>query len=84
MIEKIDWPTLGMTVDETTVVLRVDRRSVIKSMKEDGLPWRKVGRSYRISHNALEAWLARGGMEKLSEANDLVGTEDDKSPRDEF
>ena len=84
MIEKIDWPILGMTVDETAAVLRVDRRSVIKSMKEDGLPWRKVGRSYRISHNALEAWLANGSMEKMNEASELVEGLEDKSPSNEF
>lgn len=66
MSEALAFPIMGLSVDEVAQVLRVDRRSVIAAIKKDGLPCRKVGRSYRISRNALEHWLATG----KADAND--------------
>lgn len=71
MAETTSWPIMGMTLDEAAAALRVDRRSVISAIKNNGLPCRKVGRSYRISRNALENWLASGKLD----ANDADCTD---------
>lgn len=60
MPEALSMPIMGLSVDEVAKILRVDRRSVISAIKNRGLPARKIGRSYRISRNALENWLATG------------------------
>lgn len=64
MVEKADWPLLGMTVDETAAALRVDRKTVLKAIQESGLPARKVGVGWRIDHDAVKRWLASGKPEK--------------------
>ena len=67
MVEQADWPLVGMTVDEAAAVLRVDRKTIFKAIQEGGLPARKVGKGYRISHAALDAWLSSG---QTAEAED--------------
>ena len=58
MPEKVEWPHVGLTVDEAAASLRVDRKAIFKAIQEGGLPARKVGKGYRISLAAMEAWLA--------------------------
>lgn len=58
MPEKIDWPHVGMTLEETAAALRVDKKTIFKAIQEQGLPARKVGVGWRISPTALENWLA--------------------------
>ena len=62
MREKKEWPSLGMTVEEAAEALRVDKKAIFKALQEGGLPARKVGRGYRISPAAVDAWLARGSV----------------------
>lgn len=62
MVEPIEWEPIGMTVEETAKVLRVDRKAVLNAIQKSGLPARKIGKGYRISHAALQAWLASGNM----------------------
>ncbi|WP_294624799.1 helix-turn-helix domain-containing protein [uncultured Bilophila sp.] len=64
LVEKADWPLVGMTVDETAAALRVDRKTVLKAIREGGLPARKVGVGWRIDHDAVKQWLASGKPEK--------------------
>ena len=64
LVEKADWPLVGMTVDETAAALRVDRKAVLKAIQEGGLPARKVGVGWRIDHDAVKQWLASGKPEK--------------------
>ena len=54
------WGFVGMTLDEAATALRVERRTVMAAIRDKGLPARKVGRSWRISPAALEAWLSAG------------------------
>lgn len=68
MPEKIDWPVIGMTLEETAAALRVDRRTVHKAIMEHGLPARKVGVGWRIDPDAVKAWLASGRWEATDEA----------------
>ena len=64
LVEKADWPIVGMTVDETAAALRVDIKTVLKAIQEGGLPARKVGVGWRIDHDAVKQWLASGKPEK--------------------
>lgn len=64
MVEKVDWPNVGLTVDEAAAALRVDRKTIIKAVMEGGLPARKVGKGYRISHTAIDTWLASGNVSR--------------------
>ncbi|WP_291446232.1 helix-turn-helix domain-containing protein [Desulfovibrio sp.] len=59
MVEKINWPHIGMTVEECAEALRIDRKTIFLAL-QDGLPARKVGRSWRIDPDAVKAWLATG------------------------
>ena len=54
------WPLIGMTTEEVARSLRVDVKTVQDAIKEDGLPARLVGRGWRVSPQALDAWLASG------------------------
>ena len=60
MPEKKEWPIIGMTLEETAEVLRVDKRTVLKQIREAGLPARKIGVGWRIEHVAVRGWLASG------------------------
>ena len=60
MAEKIEWPHIGMTVDEAAAALRVDRKSIFNAINDNGFPARKVGKGYRIDPDAVKAWLACG------------------------
>ena len=57
MVQEIEWPLIGMTVDEAAKALRVDRKTVLKAI-QDGLPARKVGVGWRIDPEAVKRWLA--------------------------
>lgn len=63
MLEKKEWPVIGMTLEETAEVLRVDKRTVLKQIREAGLPARKIGVGWRIEHDAVRVWLASGKYE---------------------
>lgn len=60
MAEKMEWPLIGMTLEETAAALRVDRKTIFKAIQEGGLPARKVGVGWRIDPDAVKAWLASG------------------------
>lgn len=72
MVEKAEWPLIGMTIEEAADALRVDRKTIFKAIQDGGLPARKVGVGWRISPAAVEAWLATGNAK--AEATD---TKDD-------
>ena len=58
-MDKTEWPLLGMTLEECADALRIDRKTIFKAL-QDGLPARKVGRSWRIDPEAVKQWLATG------------------------
>ena len=68
LVEKADWPLLGMTLEEAADALRVDRKTIFKAIQEGGLPARKVGVGWRIDPDAVKAWLATGNAK--AEATD--------------
>ena len=68
MVEKAEWPLIGMTLDECAAALRVERRTVQKAILDGSLPARKVGVGWRIDPDAVKAWLATGNAK--AEATD--------------
>lgn len=58
MPEQVQWPLIGMTLEETADALRVDRKTIFKLIKESGFPARKVGVGWRIDPDAVKHWLA--------------------------
>lgn len=68
MVEKVDWPLIGMTLDEAAAALRVERRTVQKAILNGKIPARKVGVGWRIDPDAIKAWLASGNAK--AEATD--------------
>lgn len=71
--DSIDWPHIGMTLNETACALRVHPRTVQLAILRGGLPARKVGVSWRIDPDAVRSWLASGGT--LPEEMDGEGQE---------
>ena len=55
MVDKTEWPLIGMTLDEAAEALRVDRRTVQKAILDGGLPARKVGVGWRIDPEAVKS-----------------------------
>lgn len=60
MADPLDWPPIGMTVEEAAKALRVHPRTVLDLIRRGDFPARKVGVGWRISPAAVEAWLASG------------------------
>lgn len=58
MNENIEWPKIGMTLDEAAEALRVDSKTIRTLIKAGDFPARKVGKGYRIDPDAVKHWLA--------------------------
>ena len=58
------WPLIGMDLDETAAALRVSRRVVQDALAAGELPGRKIGNRWRVSPDALNAFLATYEHEK--------------------
>ncbi len=56
----VEWPAVGMTVEEVAASLRVDRKTVLESIKTGGLPASKIGKGWRIDYDNLKNWVANG------------------------
>lgn len=65
----VEWPPLGMTVAETAKALRVSHRTVQDMLAAGEMPGRVVGNKWRISHAAIDAWLATGNAKSESVKN---------------
>ena len=68
--EEVEWANIGMTVAECAKVLRVSERTVADLLAAGKLDScaRLVGKEWRISHDGLNLWLARGGGRKRNKA----------------
>ena len=53
-------PVVGLTLQETAAALRIDVKTAQALISEQGLPARLCGKGWRVSPQALEAWLASG------------------------
>ena len=52
-------PTLLLTAEETARELRIARRRIFEMIRDGTLPSVKIGKSRRISRQAIEAYIAR-------------------------
>jgi len=50
-----------LNVEEVAEYLRIPRSSIYKLAKRRGIPCQKVGRQWRFSRKAIDAWLASVG-----------------------
>ena len=67
MAEKIEWPPIGMTLDEAAAALRVDSKTIRTLIKAGDFPARKVGVGWRIDPDAVKRWLdIKGPRESVS------------------
>lgn len=57
MVNVIDWPPLGMTLEEAAKALRVDSKTLRTLIKAGDFPARKVGVGWRIDPDAVKVWL---------------------------
>ena len=57
MVLPVEWPTVGMTLEEAADALRVDSKTLRRLIKEEGFPARKVGVGWRIDPDAVKRWL---------------------------
>ncbi len=46
-----------LTIDELSKALRLSRRSVMRLLADGKIPYRKIGRVYRVSKNALLSYV---------------------------
>ena len=51
---------IGYTLEEIAEALRIHPETARKLLNSGELPGRKIGREWRISPQAVEAWLASG------------------------
>ena len=58
MAESVEWPHIGMTLEEAADALRVDHKTLRALIKEGSFPARKVGKGWRIDPDAVKKWLA--------------------------
>jgi excisionase family DNA binding protein len=49
-----------LTLEEVSEIFKVSTKTVLKMLREEDLPARKIGREWRFSRNALFQWMAGG------------------------
>lgn len=70
MADEIQWPLIGMTLEETAKALRVDSKTIRNLIKTGNFPAHKVGVGWRIDPDAVKAWLSRPRTELETEDNE--------------
>lgn len=51
---------LILTLEEVSEIFKVSTKTVLKMLREEDIPARKIGREWRFSRNALFQWMAAG------------------------
>ena len=59
LVDVVEWPAIGMTLEEAAKALRVDTRTLRTLIKAGDFPARKVGVGWRIDPEAVKRWLAK-------------------------
>lgn len=49
-----------LNLDEASVLFQVSTKTLLKMLRDEGIPARKIGREWRFSRSALMAWLGSG------------------------
>ena len=70
MVLPVEWPAVGMTLEEAADALRVDSKTLRRLIKEEGFPARKVGVGWRIDPDAVKLWLAEKPTSKELESEE--------------
>lgn len=60
-----------MNLEQATEFLGVSEKTLIKLLREEHFPARKIGREWRFSKEAIIAWLATGDSSDYSNRSDL-------------
>lgn len=60
-----------LNLEQATEVLGVSEKTLIKLLREEHIPARKIGREWRFSREALTHWLAQGDSLAYINQNEL-------------
>lgn len=60
-----------LNLEQATEVLGVSEKTLIKLLREEHIPARKIGREWRFSRSALISWLAQGDSLDYINQNEL-------------
>ena len=52
-----------MTLDELAVYLKIPKSTLYKLVQEGRLPGQKIGKQWRFARQAIDGWLAEGGLQ---------------------
>jgi excisionase family DNA binding protein len=61
-----------MTIEETSVYLRIPKSTLYKIAQEGKIPCQKVGRHWRFHRESLDRWLQENPNKELSPAEETV------------
>lgn len=67
-----------LTLEEACEFLHVSVRTMIKLLREDHLPARKIGREWRFSRKALIDWIASGDSVSYTNQDEIYAVYQDK------
>mgnify|MGYP006209049419 CR=1 FL=1 len=51
-----------MTLEELAVYLKIPKSTLYKLMQEGRVPGQKIGKQWRFAKQAIDSWLAEGGL----------------------
>ena len=68
-----------LTLEQACEFLNVSERTMIKLLREDHLPARKIGREWRFSRKALIDWIASGDSVRYTNQDDIYAVYEDKT-----
>lgn len=67
-------PSGILNLEQAAALLGISEKTLIKLLKEDHLPARKLGREWRFSENRLIEWLAQGDSNDYSNQSEVYFT----------
>jgi len=70
-----------LNVEQAVEFLGVSEKTLIKLLREEHIPARKIGREWRFSKEALISWLSSGDSCDYINKNDLFQISEDKSDK---
>lgn len=67
-----------LTLEQACELLNVSERTMIKILREDHLPARKIGREWRFNKKALIEWIGCGDSVRYANQDDIYAVYQDK------
>lgn len=68
-----------LTLEQACEFLKVSERTMIKLLREDHLPARKIGREWRFSRKALIDWIAAGDSVRYTNQDEVYAVYEDRA-----